>query len=59
LGEKTYFLKKSSGSGSESVIQRYGSPDPERQGSGTLVGSQKGNWGAKTERETTEICTTN
>jgi hypothetical protein len=30
LGEKTYFFKKSSGSGSESVIQWYGSPDPDQ-----------------------------
>ncbi len=30
MGEKTYFLKKSSGSGSESVIQWYGSPDPDQ-----------------------------
>jgi hypothetical protein len=30
LGEKTYFLEKSSGSGSEPVIQWYGSPDPDQ-----------------------------
>ncbi len=30
MGEKTYFLEKSSGSGSESVIQWYGSPDPDQ-----------------------------